>query len=53
MPLAKNEDTGKEPTEFSPPRAFLRPLPNPVDPPSANRDRMRYPYGDEYPTDAA
>lgn len=53
MPIAKNEDTGKSPTEFSPPRAFLRALPNPIDPPSANRPRMTYPYGDEYPDGVA
>lgn len=46
------EDDGKQPTEFSPPRAKLRVLPVPTDPPSQNRARMTYPYG-EFPDDAA
>lgn len=46
------DDDGKKATEFAPPRAKLRALPNPVDPPSKNRVRMIYPYGD-LPDDAA
>lgn len=53
MPLAPIADDGKRPTEFAPPRARHRPVPGPVDPPSENRDRMRYPYGEMFPGDAA
>lgn len=46
------EDDGRNATEFAPPRAKLRALPNPVDPPSENRARLIYPYGG-VPDDAA
>lgn len=52
MPVPMNND-GKRPTDFSPPRAKGRPTLGLVDPPSENRARMQYPYGEDFPDDSA
>lgn len=45
-------DSGKRATEFSPPRAKMRPVLDAVDPPSENRARMPYPYGEHFQSEA-